>query len=174
MSLLIRNRALIATNDPLLGQALEDVTQHLERLIPPSTPPSDITQLNVSAADGVFDISVVDNLPAQRGINYFLEYAQEPSFQSPILIDLGASRNWRGYLGNLTLYWRAYSAYPSTARSKPVVFLGNPVVGGGAAGPAPLPSQGGGTSVGGSAADGGFGNERTRDVVGKIALPSTE
>jgi hypothetical protein len=73
---------------------------------------------------------------------------------------MGASRNLYTQLGNQTLYWRAYSQYIGSMPSAPVSFGSPPtaVVGGGTAGPAPLPSTGSGTLPNGLVRGGnGFG-----------------
>jgi hypothetical protein len=140
-----------------------------------TNPPANISSLSVSAANGVFDFAIVDHNPVLRGINYFVEYSTTPSFTAPHVIDLGASRNFRTFLDSGTYYFRAYSAYPTSARSSPVYFgsQSNPtaVNGGGAvAGPAPLASQGSGTSSGANGGDGGFGNDPVRGNLRDLAL----
>lgn len=166
-----RNRSMILAISPEVGEALDDLASHIESTMKQTNAstagqapaPGNIQSVTVTASQGIFDAAIVDNSAISRGINYFLEYSLSPQFSSPVVVDLGASRNWRGYLGNQTLYWRGYSAYPTSPRSTPIVFSahGQPVavVGGGAStGPTPLPSQGSGTSSGSNAADGGFGN----------------
>ena len=95
-----------------------------------------------------------------RGIFYFAESDTSPSFTAPRVHFLGCSRNARLALGNLTLYWRAYSQYLGSLPSPPVTFGSPPaaVVGGGSSGPALAPSAGSGTAKaqqGGS----GFGRD---------------
>jgi len=121
--------------------------------------PPVIGAISVKAADGIFDIAITDTSPdpAQRGIWYFAEYDTSPAFPAPKVVFLGPSRNLRIALGNRTFYWRAYSQYFNSAASQPVAFGSPPadVVGGGAAGPTPQPSQGSGT--GGTSGGSGFG-----------------
>jgi hypothetical protein len=175
-TLTIRNLEAIRQKDPQLGQAFDDVlamiqTTSQQANVTPSgnaiAPPPNVSSLQVTSANGAFSAAIIDNNPVVRGINYFLEYSPTPAFNAPIVIDLGASRNWEGVLGNRILYWRAYSSYPTSARSTPVYFgsqaAPTAVTGGGTISPpASLPSQGSGTSSGASGSDGGFGNNPKR------------
>lgn len=171
-----RNRSKIKEQNPDIFEALEDITATMESMGQQvnasstgviSSPPS-ISSLQVTAAQGIFDAAIGDNnSPVVRGINYFLEYSTSPTFVAPHVIDLGSSRNWRGFLGNQVFYFRAYSAYPTSPRSDPT-YYGTPTVptavqgGGTATGPVPLASQGSGTTQGSSGSDGGFGNQPFR------------
>jgi hypothetical protein len=91
---------------------------------------------------------------------YFAESDTTPAFSAPRVYFMGASRNIYLQLGNQTLYWRGYSQYVGSLPSAPVTF-GSPatgVVGGGASGPAPLPSSGSGALPNGVLRGGnGFG-----------------
>jgi hypothetical protein len=175
MPLPFRNRAMIIEKYPELGQALDDLAGHIENTMTQtnasvngqSNPPPAPSALSVTASQGIFDAAITDNAPVARGINYFLEYSNNPNFTAPTTVDLGQSRNYRAHLGNQTLYWRAHSSYPTGPRSDHAYHgtqaLPSPVIGGGAfTGPAPLASQGSGTSVGASGSDGGFGNDQFR------------
>jgi hypothetical protein len=121
--------------------------------------PSPIGSLNVTAADGIFDLAITDNSTLNRGIFYFAESDTTPAFSQPYVHFLGSSRNLRVALGNQTLYWRAYSQYLGSETSRPVAFGTPPtaVTGGGAAAGPPLqPSSGSGTASGGESGS-GFG-----------------
>jgi hypothetical protein len=121
--------------------------------------PSPIGSLNVTAADGIFDLAITDNSTLHRGIFYFAESDATPAFHQPYVHFLGSSRNLRVMLGNRTLYWRAYSQYLGSETSQPVAFGSPPaaVTGGGTlAGPALQPSSGSGTASG-SEGGSGFG-----------------
>lgn len=175
MALNLRNLQSIRLRDPELGEALDDVLKMMQNMAtqanvsPTGTiqPPTPISALKVSAANGLFSAAITDNGPVVRGANYFLEYSDTPSFNAPKVLDLGQSRNFEGFLGNRTLYWRAYHQYPASVRSSPV-YHGTPtspiaVPGGGiVSGPVSLPSQGSGTARGASGSDGGFGNNPSR------------
>ncbi len=121
--------------------------------------PQSIGSFSVMAANGLFDLAIVDNSPVNRGIYYFAEFDTSPAFPRPRVVPMGPSRNATIFLGNQTLYWRAYSQYPGSPISAKVNF-GNPpaaVVGGGVAAPPLQPSQGSGSGAGGGFGDGSGG-----------------
>jgi len=121
--------------------------------------PSPIGSLNVTAADGIFDLAITDNSTLNRGIFYFAESDTTPSFSHPYVHFLGSSRNLRISMGNQTLYWRAYSQYLGSDPSPPVTFGTPPTAvsgGGTSAGPALQASSGSGTAAGDSGGS-GFG-----------------
>jgi hypothetical protein len=121
--------------------------------------PSSIGSLNVTAADGIFDLAITDNSTLNRGIFYFAESDTTPSFSHPYVHFLGSSRNLRISMGNQTLYWRAYSQYLGSETSAPVSFGSPPAAvsgGGTTSGPALQPSSGSGTASGGEGGS-GFG-----------------
>jgi hypothetical protein len=175
MALNPRNLQAIRLRDPELGDLLDDMLGYDQNIAnqvnasPTGTiqPPPNVSAVTVTAANGVFSAAITDSNPVVRGINYFLEYSETPSFNAPKVVDLGASRNWEGALGNRTLYFRGYSQYPTSARSAPVYHGSQTsptaVPGGGTiAPPVSLPSQGSGTARGASGSDGGFGNNPSR------------
>ena len=158
MALNLPNLEWIRQKDPRLLETILALSQHVENLSNNSVAstqsdypaPSNIGAVNVTAADGIHDVKITDNAVIRRGVNYFLEYATEPHFTNPIVVHIGTSRNWRGYLGNLTTYWRAYSQYPGSKPSAPVYFGGSTptqVIGGGSAGPTLQSSSGSGTAA---------------------------
>jgi len=133
--------------------------------------PSPIGSLNVTAADGIFDLAITDNSALNRGIFYFAESDTTPAFHQPYVHFLGSSRNLRVALGNQTLYWRAYSQYLGSETSQPIAFGTPPtaVTGGGAASGSPLqPSNGSGTASG-SQGGSGFG-QVARSSSGPVIL----
>ena len=169
------NRAHIQRIDPLLATTLDEFEQRITTLakqvaanpLGAVEPPPAITALSVLASSGVFDIQIQDNSPVNRGINYFVEYSTTASFAQPHVVDLGASRSYRATWGNQTLYFRAYSQYPTSSPSATVYFgpsaAPTAVVGGGAAGPTPQASTGSGTaSNNGQSGGAGFGYEPAR------------
>jgi hypothetical protein len=124
----------------------------------PLPAPPNIRSIAVTAQNGQFNIVITDpDGQAQQslGLHYFLEWATDPSFPptTTTVEDIGPARGESLQLGNVTLYWRAYSQFRHSAISKKIVF-GAPtaVVGGGNAVP---PPPGGGS--GGSGGGGGFG-----------------
>jgi hypothetical protein len=171
MAIKVRNLPAIQVQDPKLAEALNDLKSAIDGValranVNPQgdvTAPPDVSQLTVVASGGIYDIRIFDASQVSRGINYFVEYSTTPSFTNAIPIHLGASRNARQFLGNLTLYFRAYSQYIGSAPSNPIYFgsasAPTPVVGGGAiTGPTPQPSTGSGTaSSQGNESGQGFG-----------------
>ncbi len=61
--------------------------------------PSPIGSLNVTAADGIFDLAITDNSTLNRGIFYFAESDTTPAFSQPYVHFLGSSRNLRVVAG---------------------------------------------------------------------------
>lgn len=124
----------------------------------PIAPPP-INGLMVTGQNGHFQIGITDTAPIYRGINYFVEHADNPHFVQPHIIDMGQSRNHSVFLGNVTRYWRAYSSYASSPRSAPSYFgpraKPTAVQGGGAVGgPDFLAAQGSGTGAAGEGLQG--------------------
>jgi hypothetical protein len=104
---------------------------------------------------------------------YFAESDTTPAFGAPRVYFMGASRNMYVQLGNQTLFWRAYSQYVGSLPSAPVTFGSPPVAvaGGGAAGPAPLPSSGSGVLPNGHVRGGnGFGVNIGSRIVRQLIL----
>jgi hypothetical protein len=158
---MIRNLAWLRSL-PQIGAKLFEIVQDLDmqhqnaaRQVNASgdqnTPePPGVGGLVVTGQEGHFNIAITDESPIYRGINYFVEHADNPQFTNPHVIDLGASRNHNVFLGNVTRYFRAYSAYPTTGPGKPVYFGSQAqpraVQGGGSnGGPNFTASQGSGT-----------------------------
>lgn len=127
-----------------------------------SAPPT-IQALNVTASDGIFTATISDNVQNLRlGVNYFLEYSPSAAFPANNTVQehLGPARAWHGMLGNQTLFFRAYSQYPNSPFSKPIVF--GSVAGGGTATPPAFPNT---TGSGTSTASGqGFGPQPQSNV----------
>lgn len=163
--------------DPNLKLAFDDLASQIVALgnqvnvTPQGTtpPPIGISAISVAAADGIFDVALQDNNPVNRGIEYFLEYSLTADFAQPLVIHLGTSRNWRGHFGNQTLYWRAYSQYPTSAPS-PILPYGGvtspiAVVGGGNPGPTLHASTGSGTAPSNGRSGGqGYGKQQNRTL----------
>jgi hypothetical protein len=158
MPLTVTQIADIRGRDPLLAEALTQIVNHInvqEKTTGGSAPgllpvPATIGAINVTAANGWFDIQIIDTSAVERGIEYFAEYSLSPNFDSSTkVVQMGASRNFLVNLGNQTLYWRGYSQYLGSDISAKVTFGTPPkaVAGGGATTPpAPQASQGSGTS----------------------------
>jgi hypothetical protein len=152
------------------NRRIYEAIKALQSAAPPTSIPAPpaVSGINVTAANGYFTITLTDNGPVQRGVNYFVEYATDPNFAQPVVLDLGASRTEVRNLGNQTLYWRAYSQYPNSDPNAPVVFGGSTptgVAGGGAAAPPAVSSTGSGTaSTTGQQGGSGMGKVPVRKV----------
>lgn len=166
--LTVSQLAPLKDRDPYLYETLAKIVSAINAAsqgagVDPSTPapaPSPIASIKVQAANGWFDIAITDPASTRPGLFYFAESDVTPAFRSPRVHFLGASRNLYVQLGNQTLYWRAYSQFVGSLPSSPVTFGAPPiaVAGGGASGPAPLPSQGSGALPNGLVRGGnGFG-----------------
>ena len=177
----VPNLEYLRAKDPRLAEVFDSIQNALNNIatqtgaVPqgPASTPSAPSGLNVTAAQGIFDIAITDNEPSQSNIapDYFLEYSTTQSFQQPTVIHLGPSRNWRGTLGNQTLYWRTYKQVGRGSQPSRPIYFGGPaqpvaVIGGGASsGPTPLPSQGSGTaSTNGLQGGVGYGKLPVRNV----------
>ena len=159
---MIRNLDYIRAQDPRLYEALSDIIRQQSTVTqqtnasptaPPAAPPS-INGLQVSASNGHFQVAITDTANIYRGVQYFVEHADNPQFTDPHIVSLGASRNANIFLGNVTRYWRAYSSYAASGPGSPAYHgsASQPlaVVGGGSIpGPSFLPSQGSGTGSAG-------------------------
>src|SRR5579863_7924928 len=166
--LTVAQLAPIKDRDPYLYETLTKIVASVNATsqaagVDPATPapaPTSVASITVQASNGWFDISIADPSDARPGLFYFAESDVTPAFSAPRVYFLGASRNLYVQLGNQTLYWRAYSQFVGLLGLVPVTF-GSPatgVVGGGTAGPAPLPSSGSGALPNGLLRGGnGFG-----------------
>jgi hypothetical protein len=168
--LTVAQLAPLKHRDPYLYETLAKIVSALNTTsqragIDPTAPPaapSSIASVSVRAANGWFDISIVDPSDTRPGLFYFAESDTTPAFAAPRVYFMGASRNMYLQLGNQTLYWRAFSQYIGSQPSAPVTF-GVPalaVSGGGSSGPVPLPSSGSGALPDGRLRGGnGFGQQ---------------
>jgi hypothetical protein len=165
MSLTIAQLAPLQSRDPYLYESLVKIVQEMGTIANQTgtsgtalPAPPNIASIAVTAANGYFSVTIND--PAGQaqnnlGLHYFIEYDTNPAFPNPTTIDNGPSRGAYLSLGNLTLYFRAYSQFRNSAISGKINFGGTtptPVTGGGSAGP---PPPGGGSGSGGGG--GGFG-----------------
>ena len=150
-----------------LFEALSDIAQQHQTLAQqvngnptgqPAPPPA-IDRLNVKAQSGHFQIEIEHGGDFYRDVHYYVEHADNPQFTNAHTIHLGHTRNHSEFLGNVTRYWRAFAAYPTSAAG-PAAYHGSSiaplaVVGGGpVGGPAFLKSQGSGTGTPGEALSG--------------------
>lgn len=124
----------------------------------PIAPPK-VDALSVKGQNGHYSLSIHDsNKNIFRGVNYYVEHSEDPSFSNPQKIHIGDPRDHTVFLGSGTRYFRAYSAYASSPSSPPTYHgtEAQPIgvdAGGSIGPPATLPVQGSGT--GPSGPDGG-------------------
>lgn len=127
------------------------------------TPPN-ISAVNVQSSGMLVDITIEDNGPIGRAINYHVEYDTVPSFSNPRGADLGAWRNFTIPLPNGTYYFRAYSQYAAGGPpSAAVNCASNPIVVGGGVVLALLKSQASGTAFPDEGGAAGAGKEIGRE-----------
>jgi hypothetical protein len=174
----IRNLDDIRSRDPKFAEALEDIVGRLSTVAQqvnanpegPPAPPNSPNAIAVTAQHGYFTIAISDqSQQLYRNVNYFIEHSAHPDFRDPQIVHIGTTRNAVLNLGNVTRYFRAYSAYPTSASSAPV-YHGSagkplPVSGGGTGAAAFLPSQGSGTGSQGQGLS-GFGPIPYRTTTG--------
>ncbi len=123
--------------------------------------PQQPSGISVAAAGEMVHVSITDNAPVSRGVNYFTEISpNDPTFRQPIVFHHGASRTpppfplpSKDSTGTAIKYYlRSYSQYPGSPPSAPVVHGGaaNPtaVTLGGTTQLDLLPSTGSGTASG--------------------------
>jgi len=161
--LTLKHLGALEAQNPLLGETLRAIQVAINQghatvgvdptgKFPAPSPPS---ALAVTALNGWFDAVITDPNP-QRGVFYHIDFDTVASFPAPRTQFNGSSRTWYVQLGNQTLFWRVSSQYLGSDQS-PYIYFGTQaiptaVIGGGASGPAPMPSQGtgAGPSAGGS------------------------
>lgn len=144
-----------------------------------TSPPAGPNGVTVKANGEMVHVAITDNSPLNRGVQYLTEYATEPNFLQPWVIDHGSSRNHTITLPTKTdggtathnWYFRSYSQYAGSKPSAPVTY-------GGAASPTAIaltgsteltlpPSNGSGTgSPNGSQGGSGLGKYATRAAQG--------
>ncbi len=176
--LTIAQLAPIKDRDPYLYESLVLIVQELQNMAKltgtsgtPIPAPPDIASITVTASNGFFSVKLSD--PAGQaqdnlGLHRFIEWDTNPAFPNPTVEDIGPSLSEYIQLGNQTLYFRAYSQFRNSPRSKKIVYGGaNPIAvnGGGSAGPAP---PGGGSGSGGGG--GGFGGNNFTGGGGRLKV----
>lgn len=124
----------------------------------PQAPPA-INGVKVTGQNGHFNVAIQDPNTIYRGVQYFVEHADNPQFTNSHIVHMGDSRNANLFLGNTTRYFRAYSSYSSSPPSA-AAYHGSAaaplaVKGGGTVGPPAFqPSESSGTGTPGQALTG--------------------
>lgn len=148
----------------------------------PKDAPPTIQALTVKASGGLVHAVITDNNAVQRGVHYFVEYANEPSFLQPHVKHLGVSRSMEPI--NLPAlddngnpqqwFFQAYSQYPGGVPSKKIRFGGTTpttVNSGGTAKLTLLPSTGSGTAAAsGQESGSGFGKVLYRAAPAQVTV----
>lgn len=185
MSQLNLSQMLQQVKDPALRLLFQQVEEGINNIgdhiavdpVGKPSPPPAIQGVNVKVSGELAHVTIQDNNPIRKGVNYFVEYDTDPSFPQPHIEHLGASR---GRVLNLpartdgdeaqTYYVRGYSGYQGSDPGPKIAHGGNnaptPVSPTGATTLTLLPSTGSGTA----AADGrqggqGFGVVQTRGPI---------
>jgi len=141
-----------------------------------AAPPEPPSGISIAAAGEMVHVSLTDNSALRRGVNYFTEIsANDPSFRKPIVFHHGTSRTPPPFplpskdAGGtpISYYVRAYSQYPGSPPSAPVVHGGasspTAVTLGGTTQLDLLSSTGSGTALGnGTQGAQGFGKSAVR------------
>lgn len=147
---------------PKLAEALQSIAQSSANVAQqlngngtgnPQPPPA-VNGLKVTGQNGHFNIAIQDGGKIFRDVHYYVAHADNPHFTNASVIHMGHSRNHNVFLGNVSRYWMAYSAYASSAPNQPVYHGSqtNPLAvagGGDIGGPEFLPSEGSGTGPAG-------------------------
>ncbi len=149
-------------------------------------PPPPVQQLDVKTnGTGMVHAVITDHNQIQKGIHYFVEYANDPDFLQPHVVHLGASRSMTPV--NLPakddngvaqkFYFRAYSQYPGGHPGDKVHFGGDipsAVDPGGAQALTLIPSTGSGTAQNsGQQGGSGFGKTLFRPATSSRFRPNT-
>lgn len=87
----------------------------------PVAPPPQISSISVTPkGGGVHQVTIEDNSPVNRGINYFAEYSTSPDFSTFSVVPMVSSRQLDVPVGTGNVFWRGYSAYGTGSPSTPV------------------------------------------------------
>jgi hypothetical protein len=140
-------------------------------------PPPPHQSLDVKASGGLVHIVATDHSVINKGEANFLEYATDPAFAKPLVVDMGASRSHTITLPGLTdssapqaFYFRTYKQARGGQPSSPTNFGGvkpTPVLPGGTVAMTLLPSTGSGTATNnGQQGGSGYGKVLVRPATG--------
>lgn len=154
-SLIIKSLATIKQNPALtrVGEAMDDFLKgHNNVAKQLATDPNggEVVPAQVAAVqaqhlgNGMVDISITDNSPIARAINYHVEYDSSSAFSNPRGTTLGPWRTGTVVLPNGNWHVRGYSQYPAGGPPSAPVYAGMITVTGSAPGTL-FTSQGSGT-----------------------------
>lgn len=147
----LRRLQEIRQKDPHLGETIDDLQRAVNRVasqlgVEPNgvvSKPDKPVKLEVVAADGFYDVKIVDPSPkTARPLFYFLEYATDAKFTNPMSVFMGTSRSMRLALGNQQLFFRAFSQHFGSSPSDMVYAGGGcKIAGGGTASGPEIPGE---------------------------------
>jgi hypothetical protein len=140
----------------------------------PSAPPG-LQGMTVAPHENGFDVSIQHDGNYYRGVEYYVDYADNPQFNGARTEHLGQNRNTVLPLGKRSLYFQARAAYPWSDSTTPVYHGGStpqPVLGG-TQQTSLLPSQGCGTARPGQPTQ-GPGQEPFRSTNGAPPVRSSK
>ena len=131
--LTLKHLGRIESKDPYLGETLRAIQDAINQghatvgvdPVGKYPAPKALTALAVSAAKGVFSITITDNANAHANLIYYAQADTQPSFATARTYSLGTSLNLDLNLGSQVLYWRAYARYPGSDPS-PYTTFGSP------------------------------------------------
>src|SRR5712691_2552871 len=104
MPIRVPNLPYLKSKDPRLYETIVALHNGMESLVQQAglgaggkiSPPT-IQSISVSAANGIFHVSIVDKSSTHFGINYFIEYADNAVFNNAKTEFLGPSRDKEGW-----------------------------------------------------------------------------
>jgi len=162
VSFKVANLDSIWNNAPILAEALQSLRDGIDTIgqklsVNPQGPtiaPTPPQALNVVASGGITHVTITDNSPRTRHVNYFVEYDTSPNFSNahPLHLGIGRSARIPTFMGPTPIYVRAYAMYPDGPRST-LIYHGSPISptpildGAPTVGPSLPPTPGSGTST---------------------------
>lgn len=172
--------------DPVMRSALLSIQDAINNLgthvaadpVGETSAPPPLQAVNVKTAGETVHVTFTHNVPINKGVHYFLEYANDPSFRQALVTHNGTSRTIPPFTlptkddnnATQTWYFRGYTQYPGSNPSAKVNYGGtNPtaVTLGGTTSLTLLPSTGSGTAApDGTQAGSGFGTIQSRPAIG--------
>jgi hypothetical protein len=94
--------------------------------------PAPLQSVNVKAKGEMVHVTLTHNVPVNKGVHYFLEYDNDPSFPQPHVLHNGTSRSIPPFslptlndaMAPQNWYFRGYPQYPGSPPAAPVNFGG--------------------------------------------------
>jgi len=185
MAKLNLGQALQSITDPAARQMMQSVQDAINNLgtnlaadpVGVGESPTPLQSVNVKTTGEMVHVTLTHNVPVNKGVHYFLEYDNDPSFPQPHVIHNGTSRSIPPFSlpakddvsSPQNWYFRGYPQYPGSRAASPVNFGGitpTPVTLTGTTALTLQPSTGSGTA----AADGRQGGQGFGTVLSRTAI----